>query len=242
MNTNQEVTTGIVLKVVPYKENDNLLTVYTLDYGRITIHAKGVRKVNSKNASATSELTLSEFTFIPKKGISTLIKASSINYFRRIKEDLKEYVYATYFLEYILKVTKENDPDQDLYNLLKVSLEKMEQGIPYLLLYNKFSLAMLEGEGILLEADECAVCGSLNHIATISIPKLGFVCKNCMDLKDRILDKEVLRLFRHLVRVPIDKVEMVEYNALTIKEVTKYVEAFVDEYSGIYFQSKKFFK
>ena len=46
------VSLGIVLKTHPYKESDSLVTVYFKDYGKMTLIARGVKKLKSKNASA----------------------------------------------------------------------------------------------------------------------------------------------------------------------------------------------
>ncbi len=55
----------------------------------MTLIARGVKKLKSKNASACQSLTLSEFTFIPRNGLSTMIKASSVDFYRYIKENLE---------------------------------------------------------------------------------------------------------------------------------------------------------
>ena len=50
-------TKGIVLKTMPYKEADKLVTVYSYDYGKITLVAKGTKKLTSKNAPSIQSLT-----------------------------------------------------------------------------------------------------------------------------------------------------------------------------------------
>ncbi len=40
----EESIEGIVLKNKPYKENDMLLWIYTNDYGKMALIAKGVKK------------------------------------------------------------------------------------------------------------------------------------------------------------------------------------------------------
>ena len=41
---NEVVVTGIILKTTPYKENDMILHIYTRDYGKIGVIARGVKK------------------------------------------------------------------------------------------------------------------------------------------------------------------------------------------------------
>ena len=74
---NEVVVEGVILKRTPYKENDMILHVYTKEYGKIGVLARGVRKMTSKNASATQEMMVSELTINLRKGLSSLIKATA---------------------------------------------------------------------------------------------------------------------------------------------------------------------
>ena len=42
---NIEKTEGVVLKITPSKESDAILSIYTHDYGRISVYGKGIRKI-----------------------------------------------------------------------------------------------------------------------------------------------------------------------------------------------------
>ena len=117
------VSLGIVLKTHPYKESDSLVTVYFKDYGKMTLIARGVKKLKSKNASACQSLTLSEFTFIPRNGLSTMIKASSVDFYRYIKENLELEAYASSLIPFSCKYPK---------NKSRVSFQRGSlSGIPY---------------------------------------------------------------------------------------------------------------
>ena len=41
-------TEGIILKRKDYQENDRLFTIYSKDYGKIDLIAKGTKKISSK--------------------------------------------------------------------------------------------------------------------------------------------------------------------------------------------------
>lgn len=112
------VSLGIVLKTHPYKESDSLVTVY-LKIMENDFDCSGCKKLKSKNASACQSLTLSEFTFIPRNGLSTMIKASSVDFYRYIKENLELEAYASYFMEFVLKNEEDNQPDLEIFDTLK---------------------------------------------------------------------------------------------------------------------------
>ena len=96
MTINEEVVEGIILKRTFYKENDVILHIYTKDFGKIGIHARGIRKLTSKNARACQEMMISEMTIHLKKGLSSLMKATPIHYLRHIKENLDSEIIGNY--------------------------------------------------------------------------------------------------------------------------------------------------
>lgn len=243
MTTKQSVTTtGFIVKSTPYKESDALLHVYTKEYGRITLHAKGIKKVSSKNASGCQTLTLSEFTFIPKKGICPLLKATSISFYRHIKEDIELEAYASYFCEFIYKYTQENEPDEFLYNEFLQSIQCLEDGHVCTLVYLLFNALILKVTGTPLLVDACSYCGKTNDIVAISYSNGGFVCSDCKGQYDRVFDKEVLRAFRHINKYCLQDIDKIHIEQKDINEVVPIMEYFIDEYTGILFKTKKFIK
>ena len=201
------VSLGIVLKTHPYKESDSLVTVYFKDYGKMTLIARGVKKLKSKNEYlydcintilADQRITLSEFTFIPRNGLSTMIKASSVDFYRYIKENLELEAYASYFMEFVLKNEEDNQPDLEIFDTLKKSLDALNHGYPYPLVYLLYNAFILKRCGMALQVDGCVRCLRQDHIAGISLEDGGFVCHDCLSLHDKQLDKVTLKAFRHI--------------------------------------------
>ena len=207
------VSLGIVLKTHPYKESDSLVTVYFKDYGKMTLIARGVKKLKSKNASACQSLTLSEFTFIPRNGLSTMIKASSVDFYRYIKENLELEAYASYFMEFVLKNEEDNQPDLEIFDTLKKSL------------YNAF---ILKRCGMALQVDGCVRCLRQDHIAGISLEDGGFVCHDCLSLHDKQLDKVTLKAFRHINKLTIDSIDQLKVPDESIDLLMEIMDYYVD--------------
>lgn len=236
---NEVTTTAFILKMIPYKEKDRLVYVYTKDFGKLTFLARGVNSLKSKNASALQELMLVEITFIPKKGICSLIRAQSINFYRKIKDNLNLQVYALYVNEYIYKLTEENIPDIYLYDLMIQSYEALENGDEPRLVYSLFNSLMLKYTGHKIEVNCCALCHATSPIINISIREGGFICRSCSQ-EQQLYHKEVLQLFRHIVLADLTKIKKIQYKKEDLFIVSRIIEQFVDEYSGIYFQTIKF--
>lgn len=237
-----EVIQGIILKQMPYKESDAILSVYTKEYGRISILARGIRKIKSKNSAACQSLTFSEFTVIVKKGMFPLIKASYIDYYRHIKEDIELEAYASYFMEFVYKFSEENNPDLLMFEQLKQALECLNQGYPAILVYLLFNAYILKVNGTPLNVDACSYCGSTKHIKGISYTSGGFVCSHCIGEYDKVCSKELLKAFRHINKFELKDIDQVNVEEGLWKELRQMMESYIDEYTGILFHTKKFLK
>lgn len=240
---NEEVVSlGIVLKSQDYKESDALLTVYFKEYGKMTLIARGVKKLKSKNASACQSLTLSEFTFIPRKGLSTLIKAQSVDFYRYIKDDIVLEAYANYFMEFVLRNEEENIPDLNMFITLQKSLESLNHGYQCELVYLLYNAYILKRCGGALQVDSCVRCNNTNNITAISLDDGGFVCSNCLTNYDKILDKDTLKAFRHINKLSIGQIDKLKVLPNSIDELMEIMDYYVDEMTGIVFKTKKMLK
>ena len=240
MTTNEVNVEAVVLKQIPYKDNDMILHVYTKDYGKLSFVAKGIRKLTSKNARASSPMMISEFSVNLKKGLSTLIKASPINYLRHIKESIESEIVGNYILEYFYRYVEENEPDEDVYKQLIKSLKALDYGYSPLLVYCLFQVFILNHNGISIDVDGCVVCGSLK-VVSISVDEGGFVCEQ--HYKNNVIyPKEVLKAFRHLHKLTIDSIDSFNIEECYLKEITKIHDMYIDEYCGIVLKSSTFIK
>ena len=233
---------GLVLKNKPYKENDLLVWIYTRDYGKLALIAKGVRKIKSKNAPSCQTLTLSEFTFVVRVGLSNLIKGAPVEYFRHLKEDIELEAYASYFCEFVYKFTKDNDPDDQIYDTLLLALQDLELGYDPKVVYLLFNAFILQVTGSLLEVDQCVSCGRHDLIAGVSIHGGGFVCQNCIGVYDRKLSVAVLKGFRYINKCSLTKIDELHLDESVIDELVVMMEAYIDEFTGMTFQSRKFIR
>ncbi|WP_294580488.1 DNA repair protein RecO [uncultured Thomasclavelia sp.] len=237
---NEEIVTGIVLKNKPYRENDLLVWIYTHDYGKLTFLAKGVKKMTSKNAPACQTITLADYNLILKPGISSLIKGNSQVYFRHIKQDIELEAYATYCLEFVDKFTDENEPQEEIYDTLLAALMALENGYQPKLVYLLFNAFILKMTGSALEVDQCVNCNRQDLITGISVVNGGFVCQNCQGKFDFQEPVAILKGFRYINKWDILKIDQLHLDDDVIDRLVKIMDIFIDEYSGIRFNSRKF--
>lgn len=235
---NEDIVEGVILKRTPYKENDMILHVYTRDYGKIGVLARGVRKMTSKNARATQDLMISEMTIHLKKGLSSLIKASPVDYLRHIKENIESEIVANYILEYFYRYIDENIPDIREYHILLQSLKAINQGYYPLLVYLLFNVFILEHNGVSIDVEGCVVCGH-QKVKSISLSDGGFVCEKHLH-QNPIYSIDILKAFRHIHKIPISHIDDIHIDENVISSLIPIMDSFIEEYTGISMKTKTF--
>lgn len=238
--SNQQVVTGIVLNSMNYKENDALLHVFTLEYGKITIHARGIKKVTSKNMPACQTLTMSEFTIIVRKGICTLIKATPVEFYMNIKKDIIKEAYASFMLEYFYKSTHENEPNLKEYEVLKQGLTLLNSTDNNWLIYVLFLVEILKTNGTELTYQTCSSCKENLNIIGLSFKSGGFICLGCYTNYDKQFNKEILQAFRLINASGFLHFNKLEINNDFESDLVVIMEKFYDEFISINCKSIRF--
>ena len=174
----QEVE-GIILGETNYSESSKILNVLTKEYGLIGIMSKGSRNMKSKLRGVSRKLVYGTFhIYYKENGLSTLIGVDVKNSFNEILKDLTKISYASYMVDLTLQVVKQND-EEDIYELLKQVLLKMEENLSPSILTNILEIKLLNYLGVSPMLDGCSICGSTKDIITLSSTRGGYVCRNC---------------------------------------------------------------
>ncbi len=119
-------TEGVILKRRDFGEADRIISAFTLHRGKVSIIAKGVRRITSRRAGNVELLNRVSMFLYPGKQFLNLTEASSLDTFQRIKEDLTLSTYAYHIIELIDKLTAENQENPILYNHLVQVLKRLE--------------------------------------------------------------------------------------------------------------------
>lgn len=120
-------TDGIVLKHTNYGEADRMLTVLTPFKGKISVVAKGVRRITSRRAGNVEPLNRVKLHLFQGQGAPILTEAQSLQTFSKIKEDLMLSVYGSHIAEICERLTAENQLNPGVYQLLITVLELLEK-------------------------------------------------------------------------------------------------------------------
>lgn len=236
---------GYVIDVKDYRENDALLTILSEEHGQITMVARGIKKVKSKNAPACQLFTFArlQLNYREHSAMQTLVRAEIIESYRHIREDLLKQSVASYLCECIYKSKLEDE--EDIFILLSQCLEILknkEENDPIRVLC-MFQAIMNRYHGIEPYVDGCVGCNRVHDICALSVVAGGFICKACYQAgKARLMNAEDLKSFRLLCKASMEHYELLKaYPAFTYQHF-ELLFMFFEEYAGIQVKSIEFLR
>jgi DNA repair protein RecO (recombination protein O) len=122
----QLVTTAIILSRTNYGEADRILTLLTPQYGKLSLLAKGVRRVKSKLAGGIELFSVSEVTFIKGRGeVGTLVSTRLIRYYQHIVEDWERTMLGYELIRQLHKIT-EDEPEPEYFEVLQAAFAALD--------------------------------------------------------------------------------------------------------------------
>ena len=232
---------GIILSETNYSESSKILNVLTKEYGLIGVISKGCRNMKSKLRGVSRKLLLGTIHIYYKpNGLSTLIGVDVINSYSKTLMDLEKISYASFILDLINQVLKQTE-SEEIFDLLKDTLNKLEEGLNPIALTNILEIKLLDYLGVSPSIDSCAHCGSTKEIVTLSSDAGGYVCRNCYNNEPLVSDKTI-KMIRMYYYVDINNITKLDVSNEVTNEINRFLDDYYDRFTGLYIKSKDFLK
>ena len=238
-----EVAEAIILKKQEYREKDELITALSKDQGRITVVARGVLSLQSKNASSLLPGSTSELVFNTegKRALYSLARSSFMVSRAYLLNDLEKSTCFQVIAEIIDHLTSgmEEDPKAN-YELTAWALDALKDHDPKLVL-SLFISNALKLFGIEPYVDGCVSCGD-PHVIAFSVEEGGFICPACAE-KLNVTPEDVsfmkqLRIICKAAPKNIDVCAQLD----RIDEINDRLIAFYERHSGARVKSYAFWR
>ncbi|MFH1571919.1 MAG: DNA repair protein RecO [Gemmatimonadota bacterium] len=157
-------TLGVVLRARRMGETSKLVTLYTADFGKLKVTAKGARRPKSPFGGALEPLVEAQVVCYLRddRELHTLSDADVVRSFPALLADLERLSYASAACEMVERLTIEHEPNARLYRCLTGVLEGMEEvaGGQVEALFWYFQLRAAEALGYRPELGQCLGCGA----------------------------------------------------------------------------------
>jgi len=117
---------AIVLSSLDYGESDRIVSLFSLEHGRVKAFARGARNSRKRFGPALEPFARIDVQARLKEGLSTLQQADIISIYPAIRGDLERIAHALYACELVDAITPEGHPIPRLYRLLTAYLDRLE--------------------------------------------------------------------------------------------------------------------
>jgi DNA repair protein RecO (recombination protein O) len=175
-------TEAVVLRSLRYGEADRILHLYSVDQGRISAIAKGVRRARSRfggrlEPCARVQLVLHR----GRSELMTVTGADTVAAHARLRESSAALDGAVRACDAVNRLFGDGEPHPPAYHLLCNELALLD-GDPGRATWSNqlaFRLKLLVAAGLAPQLGSCASCGELEHLVGFSGAAGGVVCVAC---------------------------------------------------------------
>lgn len=139
--------TGYILSRRNLKDSDRIITIFTLEYGKISLIAKGIKKPKAKLQSQLEPLAEVRFRYLGSGAIPILVGAQALSANQYFSVDMDRRISALFISEIMDLISIEGQPNKELYSLYKTCLLDLLETKKVLLsvVYSMINIMKLSG-------------------------------------------------------------------------------------------------
>ena len=152
---------AVVLRHQPVGEADRVLTLFTREYGKMRVSARGVRKTTSRLAGRVQPYTHGRLLLARGRTLDIVAQGEVVRAFAGLQRDLLRSAYAAYVAELVDRFLPERDRHPDVFDAVLEALAVLEEaGEDEAEVYALwFSLHLADSLGYRPEMGRCVACG-----------------------------------------------------------------------------------
>lgn len=230
-------TPTVVLEVRTYGESDKIVTFYSKAQGRMSGIAKGAQRSLKRFVNKLELFTHLEILYTDSRS-SSLVRidqAELINPFPIIRSNYDRFTAAALICELILHWTRENDPDDRIFELLLwalASLEDLKRPASWVVIL--FNIKLLTLLGYQPDLEGCTECGTLTPQAgpyRFNPARNGLTCHPCGKSASNLgyppglkFSISTARFLHKAQEMPLDKLARLRFSPLVVKEALLMLE------------------
>ncbi|MCG8567320.1 MAG: DNA repair protein RecO [Desulfobacterales bacterium] len=244
-----------MLRKIEFGDHDYIITFMTQSHGKIAAIAKNAKKSVQRFSGALDLFSLNHIQCSRSKrkqdSLMLLNQSELEQGFANIRYDVHRTAYASYWVEMTYLWVEEGEPQLELYNLLKFSLEMLHgSDIKKEVLSILFQIRFMGISGFSPNLDCCDACR--NPLDGIPSKKVWFdfregkiLCPGCSQKGSGYgtrVSKGTLKQIFWLNGTPMDKADRIRLPEFALKEAENLLESFIPFHIGREFRSLKFLR
>ncbi|MDX1607948.1 MAG: DNA repair protein RecO [Candidatus Spechtbacterales bacterium] len=117
-------TEAIVLKTMPMGEADELVSIYTKDFGKLRLRARSSKKITTKQGNFIHSMAILSCNFVSTRAGYLFSGIKSIRGYTDISEDISASAYVSSFFTLCDDIFYDGQKDEEIWQLLCNVLEE----------------------------------------------------------------------------------------------------------------------
>jgi len=142
---------AVVLKTKNFGEADRILTIFSKSHGKLTVIAKGARRITSRKGPNLEVFNKVSLLLSSGKNFDLVTEASVIDSYEGLRKKLKLVGLAYNICELVDKLTPEKQEAAELYELIVQTLSKLSKPLKDKNLILNFKKYLLEDLGYIVK-------------------------------------------------------------------------------------------
>jgi len=239
-------TPAIVLRSTPYGEFDRIVTLYTLEFGKVKGIAKGAKRSQRRFGNTLEICSYVKVTFFEKE-TSDLVRLSHCDLilpFVGLRGDIAKLAWGSYLIELVNELTAERIKNQALFRLLIVFLKFINRGLLKEEIQRVFEIRLLSHLGYQPQLAHCIRCQKrlFGEEIFFGAKEGGVLCPACgAHLPDLVsVSLGTIKTLLLAQSVPLEKVGRISFSPRARKESQALLNLFLQQYLRKELKSKKF--
>jgi DNA repair protein RecO (recombination protein O) len=118
---------GIILSKKNLGEADKIVVVFSKDFGKLSLVAKGIRRPKSRKRGHLEIFNLIKFQGVKGASMDIMTEAEVVEDFVGIRKSLNKITLAYYFCEVVNKISNDSEANSEVFDLFLKSLQKIQK-------------------------------------------------------------------------------------------------------------------
>lgn len=220
-------TKAIALKTTDYGESDKFILLYSLDYGKISVHAKGIRKAKAKLKFAGDTFCFGNYEIAQTGDHLVLKTCEQLESFYTLREDIVTYYSACSIAECIVNYTEEGQSEPAIFVETLRALEQLVLGTNPLTVVLRYLLGFVKAQGFALDFKHCAECGAMGKKMHLDFSKGGILCDEHRTAESIPVAPRVVSACNLLEDMPFDRLKTVTFSNELLKDALSNVAKYI---------------
>ncbi|CAG7606020.1 DNA repair protein RecO [Paenibacillus solanacearum] len=233
---------GIVIRSMDYGEGNKIITLLTREHGKLSVVARGAKKVKSRFGSSAQLFTFGDYLFFKSGQLGTLNHAEIIEPYHKIREDLHRAAHASYLAELTDRMLGDQEGQPILFDQLKGSLTAIQEDKDYEIVDHLYEMKMLMFAGYTPELSQCVVCRESREAAAFSIGLGGMLCERCIlrDPQAIRISAGIGKMLKLFIQADVRRIGQIDVKPQTKQLLKHLMRSYMDTHVALRLKSRDF--